>query len=591
MMKFCASVALLAVACAAPGVAQDFKQGAPAQLPTQTPTVAAPPAPATPDAPARTVLAEVKGLVFVTAASDVVAGGVAVPANGIDVSRTPFLATPEFEAAARALLGKPASVADLNRVSRAVVLAYRAAGRPVVDVTLPEQDVTGGVVQFVVSEFEVGQVVVEGNKHFKTETIRAAIRLQPGNLVRQQELIEDLNFLALNPFRRVDVVYRRGTEPMTTDVVFRVSDRMPFRAYVGFDNSGTPATKRERLSAGLNWGDAFGGDGQLSYQATVSPDMFEGRGGAPLGFQSHSLTFFQPLANRDVILAFGTFQKVASPIGTFGSQTGKNYQASVRYTHAASADPAARLALSVGYDFKKTNNDLLFGATGITQDTQIHQFMADATATKLWSAGVFGVSGSLFLSPGGIGDRNTDSAFQPFNPPTGSTLAPRTGTFGAEAKYAYFRASVSQNTPLGQTGLEARTRFTGQIASGNLLPTEQLSAAGLGSVRGYNPNAVIGSRGFVATQELWSPTFSLLGEKSGLGDRAQIGAFIEAGQVGNEDRQPTERKWTKTAATGLSALWQIGPYLQARADYGWQLRGVGGAPKGSLGHVSVIVGF
>jgi hemolysin activation/secretion protein len=111
--------------------------------------------------------------------------------------------------------------------------------------------------------------------------------------------------------------------------------------------------------------------------------------------------------------------------------------------------------------------------------------------------------------------------------------------------------------------------------------------------RGYDPNAVIGTRGFVGAQEVWSPSFSLLGDKGipGVADRAQIGAFIEAGQVGNADRLAAERTWTRTAAAGLSALWSAGPYVQLRADYGWQLRALPNQSRGSLGSVSITVGF
>jgi hemolysin activation/secretion protein len=587
-----ATATVTAVLVAGSVHAQDFRQGAPQQLPPQRPIVTPLPdsavVPAPTAAPAVTLL---NGVVFVAQRADLVAGGASAPVGGIDVTRTPLLGTPAFEAAVRPFLGKPASVADLNRIARAALAAQRIGGRPVVDVSIPEQDVTGGVVQFVVSEFKVGKVIVEGNKHFPTATFTDAIRLAPGQPVDQAQLIADLNFLSLNPFRRIDVLYQRGEVPMTTDVIFRVADRVPLRAYAGFDNSGTPTTKRQRLSAGLNWGRAFGGDGQLNYQATVSPDFFESRVGTLLAFQSHSLTLIQPLANRDVFVAFGTYQKVASAFGTFGNQTGRNLQSSLRYTHGVSADPARRLALSFGYDFKQTDNDLLFGATGITQDTQVHQLVADLTATKQWRAGVFGLAGTLYLSPGGIGDRNSDSAFQPFNPPLGSPLSPRTGTFGAKARYAYLRATVSQATPLGSAGVEARTRVTGQLASDNLLPTEQLAAAGNGFVRGYDPSAVLGARGVIAAQEFWLPPVAMLGDDAATRDALLLGAFIEAGQVGNLDRQPTERKWSRTAASGIAATWNIGPYLQARADYGWQLRRIGTAPRSSLGNVSVTIGF
>lgn len=241
-------------------------------------------------------------------------------------------------------------------------------------------------------------------------------------------------------------------------------------------------------------------------------------------------------------------------------------------------------ARTLGYDFKQTDNNLLFGGTSISsQKTDIHQASLDLSVTRPWSAGLFGVSATVTGSPGGIGARNSTEAFRP----TGT----RAGMPFAKADYVFVRTSLSQLTPLGKTGLEARTRLTGQLASANLLPSEQLSAAGPGVLRGYDPNAAIGTQGFVVSQEIWSPTLSIIGRAGPFEDRLQVGAFIEAGQVGNPDRLVAEARWTKTAAAGLSAAWSLGPYASLRADYGWQLRALPGTDKGSLGYLTATIGF
>lgn len=153
------------------------------------------------------------------------------------------------------------------------------------------------------------------------------------------------------------------------------------------------------------------------------------------------------------------------------------------------------------------------------------------------------------------------------------------------------RITASQSVPLGKTGIEARSRLIGQISTTNLLPSEQLSAAGPGVLRGYDPNAAIGTRGFLVSQELWSPTLSVIGTGGRLADRLQFGGFFEAGQVGNADRLVAEPRWTRTAAIGLSAAWSIGPFVALRADYGWQLKALANQNKGSLGYVTATLGF
>jgi hemolysin activation/secretion protein len=563
--------------------AQDYRQSVPRILEARPPVVQAPPETLKATDDPSPVLDKLTGLRFVPdpafAAWPPKADDPAINIVGLHP-----LDTPAFRARAQAELGKPASIASLNALARAAVEAFRAAGRPLVDVAVPEQDVTGGTVTYVVREFVVGDVIVEGNRHVPTERVRNLIRLEPGQTVDQNELVEDLNRIAENPFRRVDLLYRRGEAPLTTDVVIRVADRFPLRVYGSFENNGTPSAGRERLSAGFNWGNAFGLDGQLAYQFTASKDLFESRGGLDPRFQAHSLTMIQPLSRQATAILFGTYQRTAPQIGPSLGLTGKSIQLSPRIAFRMLSRPDRRAQLTFGYDFKQTDNNLLFGGFLISDDsTQIHQMMADATLSRLWKAGLFSLSGSVYVSPGGIGSRNTDAAFQP--------SPDQAGTPFARATYAYLRTTASQTIPLGRTGAEAVSRWTSQITTGNLLPSEQLSAAGPGIVRAYDPNAVLGAQGMLFTQEVWGPPATLPGMRRGV-DRLRVGAFVEGGMAGNPDRLPGETRWQRTASVGAMARFELGDAVDLKVDYGTQLRTPPGSRyRGSQGFVSLTIGF
>jgi hemolysin activation/secretion protein len=243
-----------------------------------------------------------------------------------------------------------------------------------------------------------------------------------------------------------------------------------------------------------------------------------------------------------------------------------------------------RAQFSVGYDFKRTNNNLLFGGLDISSEaTEIHQAVLDMTVSQRWKAGLFVFSATGFFSPGGIGSRNTDAAFQPG--------AEQFGTPFARAQYAYTRITASQTTPIGRKGFEAVTRMTGQTATTNLLPSEQLAAAGPGLVRGYDPNSVLGSRGVLFTQELWWPEFAPFGSRNPV-ETARIGVFVDAGMVGNVRRLPDERRWTRTSSTGFMARYSLGPYLEVRGDLGMQMQRQPGRQRlGTIGFISVTAGF
>ena len=59
------------------------------------------------------------------------------------------------------------------------------------------------------------------------------------------------NWLNNNPFRQVDVVFKPGEKLGATDVELDVNDRLPFRPYVGYEDSGTRFTGPDRFITGF----------------------------------------------------------------------------------------------------------------------------------------------------------------------------------------------------------------------------------------------------------------------------------------------------------------------------------------------------
>lgn len=538
---------------------------------------------AAPSASATRVTAAFAGLVIVPSGQALKPGGVPVPANGLDLGNIePLMRSKALRAMVQERLGRPLSMSDLQQIGRQIVLAYRASNRPLVDVAVPEQDVSNGVVQLVVTEFKVGKIQVEGNKRTSDETVRRAIKQVPGEPLDQRKLIAGLNYLGANPFRRVDAVYRRADQPQTTDLVLKVTESRPFRVTASWDNSGTLTTNRQRIGAGVTWGDVLGGDGQLTLQLSGSPDVVSPGVGSSPGFQAITGSLIQPLSAQNSLITFATYQRAAPSLGPDLGQIGENLQFTVRLAHSFTSGKDLNAAVTFGYDFKQSNNNLLFGGTSISsQKTDIHQFTADLSFGLPAAGGYFSSSVMAVASPGGIGSRNTAEAFRP--------TATRAGTPFADARYAYLRLSAQHTLPLGKSGFELRSRVNAQASSGNLLPSEQLSAAGPGILRGYEPNAALGSRGLVLSGEVWTKPFSIVARNGALADQARLGLFIDAGWVGNAKRLAGEHAWTKPAAAGISGAWSLSQRLSVRADYGWQLTSIPGYAKGSLGYVSVAL--
>ena len=99
-------------------------------------------------------------------------------------------------------LGKKLTKGKLNALIADVISYYRRHDHPIVDVIVPQQDITNGVVQLVILEGHVGSVTVAGNRWFSSESIALGVRLQPGDTISPRQLQSDLDWLNRIPSTR-----------------------------------------------------------------------------------------------------------------------------------------------------------------------------------------------------------------------------------------------------------------------------------------------------------------------------------------------------------------------------------------------------
>jgi len=105
----------------------------------------------------RVLLDELKGLQFVDSADGLEAN---LSIRGLQASPSlePLRTVAFYEEVALKYLGEPFTLRKLNALNREVVAFFRANDYPVVDVVVPEQDVTEGTVQLVVFVGVLGKV-------------------------------------------------------------------------------------------------------------------------------------------------------------------------------------------------------------------------------------------------------------------------------------------------------------------------------------------------------------------------------------------------------------------------------------------------
>ena len=567
-----ALVAALLLGGSSQALAQAYDRVAPkVPLADEAPTLTPPPAPVAGSDSSVAVVANLKGVAFLSSIEAVAAAGDAAP--GIDTAAVPDLADPRFAAQLAPFLGRPLSLADLDRI-RALALGWlRAHGRPFADVTAPPQNVSGGTVRIVVTQYRLGRVTVAGARYFSPALIERRSSLERGQTLALAPLQRDLARLNQNPFLTVDAIFRPGASSGETDITLAAHDRLPLRVYAGYDNLGVRSLGVGEYNLGINWGNLFGTGGILSYQFTRT---ISGR------YTSHSVSDVTPLAWGDQLLVFGSYASSRPRLPDIFRNVGHSGQASVRYVHRFGGGGRLTQDVQVGYDFKTTDNNLEFAGLQVFRtQAEIDQFPIVYDAALTDRLGQTAIQNILVLSPGGLTANNTTAAL--------AALVP-----GARARYVYDRLLVTRTTRL-PARLVSITRATGQVASHNLPNSEQLGGGGIGSVRGYFADTALGSNGVLASQEVRLPAFSptqwaLPGSR--LGDQMQVGAFVDYARLTQVTAIPDVQNRVTLLSAGANLHYSVRRYLDLQADLGWRLRRTVTAPRrGAYLQVSATIGI
>ncbi len=557
--------------------AQDYQHIAPNLPPKEEAPTLTPPSAPLPESSSQTpLIPKLKGLLFVAGSKQMTATG--APASvtdpsGIDASQISELNDRHFVTQLTAFVGRPMTLADLDRIKSQTTNWLREHGRPFVDVTVPPQNIASGVVQVVVTQYKLSRVEVQGARYFSSSLIRETSGLQPGQTPRLDDLQNDLDRLNRNPFLNVDAVFKPGAQTGETDVMLNAKDRLPLRVYSGYDTLGVRSLGISEYNTGVNWGNAFGTGQILSYQFTRS---FSGRS------VSHSVSDTIPLPWGDQLLIFGSYGVQRPLVAEIFNDVGHSGQASVRYVRPLPRIHHFTEDIQLGYDFKTTDNNLEFaGFQVFAGQAEVDQFPLVYEGTLNERFGQTAIQNMFVFSPGGLTPGNTTAA--------ASTLVP-----GAKAHYLYNRFLITQTTPLPK-GFSAISRVTFQSSNGNLPYSEQVGGGGVGSVRGYYTDTALGSEGEMFSQELRLPAFGLsraFERGSQFGDKAQFGVFFDYASLRQVRPIPDVEDAVDLASVGFLARYSISRFLDLQYDMGRRLRRAPTVPSlGFYGQISLTGSF
>lgn len=434
-----------------------------------------------------------------------------------DVRGNTLLTAQRAQAAVQAHAGPQRRHVDIERAREALERAYRHAGFGAVLVTVPEQELTDGVVQLQVIEASIDSIKpvykpLEGMLYFSEANIRNSLPpLRENAAPNTVDISQAIQLANENPAKQVETLIRAGAVAGHLDAEISVRASDPKKYFVTLDDTGNAATGRYRLGVGFQHANLFDRDHVATFNYTTSPEE-------PDKVHLYSLSYRLPLYALGDSLDFlyahsdvdsGSTATVAGPLAFSGK--GEVYGLRYNLLLPRRGEYAHRLIL--GLDYRAFDNTCalgVFGSAGCgpsAVDVTVRPL--SVTYAGQWQHPGLATSFSVSYSrnwPGGSQGEEVDfNAARPAN----------TGSGGAPADYSLLRLGAALVKSLPRDW-QLRAAGSAQYSEDPLISAEQFGLTGATTVRGFEEREAARDRGYALSLEGYTPDFARrMGLKNG----------------------------------------------------------------------------
>lgn len=378
--------------------------------------------------------------------------------------------------------------------------------------------------------------------------IQKRLRHKPNDIFNQEQLIEALRLLQVNPLlKSISIEILPGTNP--NDAVFKVTAvaNNPFEVSLGIDNYRSPAVGsfQREVTLGHNNLLGFGDRINVGYSNTDGSNAFSGQYDFPINASNGTLSIAYSFIDSTIT------EKPFDQIDIEGDSaiTQLSFrQPLIQRANENSIEEVALSLIATRYESENSIFDIPFplseGAdrNGRTELTAL-RFVQDWSKTTSKQAIALRSQFSFGLD-----------LFSPTinsNPPDGKYFA-----WDVQSRFI-------RNLP---HGLQLRAKGQLNLSDRPLLGIEQLSIGGINSVRGYRQNALLRDNGVLGSVELSIPLLNR--KKHGL----NVIPFIDFGTGWNWERTNpvlgSEPTTDTLLSTGLALTYRFKNNLFARIDWG-----------------------
>ena len=408
------------------------------------------------------------------------------------------LADIAIERAVTPFLGEHKTLRDVEAARIALEGVYHDAGYLTVVVSIPEQDVSGGVVTLNVLEGQVERLRVKGAEYHLASGIKQQVpELAAGNVPYFPEVQRELDALNRGADLKATPVLKAGRAPGMVEVQMDVEDSLPLHGSVEFSNRQSANTTPQRLSGTLRYDNLWQRGHSASLTLQTSPQKTD-------EVRIAAATYVMPTDDSGNALVGYTVisrSKFATLSGSPGlGLLGNTDVYGLRYAMPLPSYDNYSHSLSVGFDYKDVKQTLVTGGTPdpsakpITYTPLVAAYngswLGNGRTTMLETTVTHGMRG-LF------GNRDDEFVRN-----------------GSSADFFSLRGNMQHTEVFANWSLAGKLEM--QIASGPLVANEKFASGGAESVRGYLEGEKVGDSAVHWTVEVRTPKLAFADESAQL---------------------------------------------------------------------------
>ncbi len=465
----------------------------------------------------------------------------------------------EIEEIIKVYHGEKLSFSELRNITKTITDLYVSRGYITSGAFLPEQEIVDGIINVQVIEGKLEDIKIKGLKNLQenyissfissTQTSQVLSSSKQSPPLNINSLKNDLNLLKRNSsIKNIEAELVQGTESNLSVLLIEIEEIAPFQAKLSFDNYRSPSVGEFQGTLKTSYGNLIG----VSDRALAQYNLTEGFDAYSVGYEiplnSKNGTISLEYRNGDSEIIEDSFNEV--DIRAESDTVSLQYRQPIIYQ--------LEKEVALGIAFKRQNSE-----TFILDDLPFSFTAGPQQGRSVVS--VLKLMGSwLERSPNSVFALSSELNF-------GLDLFDATVNDSApDGLFFSWLGQVQWTKALNQDrSLLLVTRLATQLTPDSLLPLEQLTLGGIGTVRGYRQNQEVGDNGVVGTIEIYLPLAGDYAPRTSKANRISSSnlnliPFFDGGAVWNNDNSETD----SLISLGIGLDWQFKDFLSLRVDWG-----------------------